>query len=299
MQETYRIAELPQSARFHDFVGKRIGESRWIGGQRTRGELAERFLRESGCRRIDGRQPIGQRRIVGHDLELRMHDLGSVIAFADVAEHAHARTARKRFLVARIEREEAQDERCATFGIADRADELAPGPVLDLRLRNDPFALDGFADTDVAQRDDPRVVLVAQRQVQHEVFVARYADARELVGDGVAFRRRIRSRRRPLRARDCARWIGHFRPRVIHLSRGNRRQPPGTTRIASTSNCAPRGNAATCYVARAGYGAWKYDDMMSLTLANSPRSASNIDSLTMSSSFAPDAAATARKLRNT
>ena len=111
VQEAHGVAEFPQLAAAHELLGQRFRRARRIRGERALDQLAQRVLRESGRRRIDRRQAIGQRRVVVDHLELRMHDLEAEITVAHVAEHAHARARRQRLLLARIEREEAQHER--------------------------------------------------------------------------------------------------------------------------------------------------------------------------------------------
>src|SRR6185312_3080019 len=102
------------------------------------------------------------------------------------AEDTNARTRLERLLVARIEREEAQHQRCVTVLVANQADELPPWPILDLGAPDRPLGLHRFADVNVAKRHDARVILVAKRQMQDQVLVAQDADACELVGERVA-----------------------------------------------------------------------------------------------------------------
>ncbi len=52
--------------------------------------LAQRLLAQSRRGRIDRRQAVGQRRVLRHHLELRMHHFQAEVAVAHLAEHAHA-----------------------------------------------------------------------------------------------------------------------------------------------------------------------------------------------------------------
>ena len=62
-------------------------------------------------------------------------------------------------------------------------DELAARPELDPRVGDDAFDLADLAVAQRGDRHDPRLVLVAQRQVQREVDVAHQAELFErLVG---------------------------------------------------------------------------------------------------------------------
>ncbi len=174
MQETHCVAEFPQLAPGHERLGQRFLRQGRVFGQRARDDLAQRFLRKPGGRRIDGGEPIGERRVLGDDPPLRVHDLETEVAGPHVAEHAHAMTRLQRFLLARIEREEAQHElRVALRRIGDQADELPPRPVLDVRIDDHALGLHGKAGLQRGERRQPRVVLVAQRQMQHEVAIAR------------------------------------------------------------------------------------------------------------------------------
>ena len=187
VQEPDRVAELPQLAPRDQLFRQRLVRVRGVRRQRARDELAQRLLREARRRRVHGRQPVRQRRVVDDDLELRVHDLHAEVAGPHVAEHAQARARLQRLLLARIEREEAQHElRVAPVRIRDQADQLPPRPVLDVRVDDHAFRLHGEARREGRKRHQPRVILVAQRKVQDEVGVARDADARELISEAAA-----------------------------------------------------------------------------------------------------------------
>ena len=185
VQEVHRVGEFPQVVPRDELVRERFGGERRIRGERARDHLAQRFLREPGRRRVDGRQPIGQRRARLHDLELRMHDLASEVTLAHLAEHAHPPPGRERLLLVRVEVEEAQHQLspgpALRFRVFEQADELPPRPVLDVRV--DDGALGLLLDTghQCRQRNDACVIFVAQRQVQHQVLVADEAEPDELV----------------------------------------------------------------------------------------------------------------------
>src|SRR6202790_1672301 len=140
-------------------------------------------------------------------------------------------------------------------------------------------------------------IFVAQWQMQHEILLSPHAYTLQLVGKRVA-------------------WLGllQFAPRRFELlavrpglRAGRRffsRHASGhyfdwSTSTPSTSIRPAFGNAATWYVARAGYGWLKREAMISLTLAKSPRSTSSSVSLTISSSDPPAATATACRLSST
>ena len=125
-------------------------------------------------------------------LELRMDDLAAEVAVAHFAEHADAAPGRERLLLIRIEVEEAQHQLRARIGVAaaalairaavfEQADELAPRPVLDVGGDDGAFGLLLGTRLQRRERHDPRVVLVAQRQVQHQVLVADEPEPHELV----------------------------------------------------------------------------------------------------------------------
>ena len=114
-----------------------------------------------------------------------MHDLAPEVAVAHFAEHADAATRCERLLLVRIEVEEPQDElrpRTAIVAIVfEQADELAPRPVLDVGGDDRALGLLLDAGLQCRERHDARVVLVAQRQVQHEVLVAEEPELDQLI----------------------------------------------------------------------------------------------------------------------
>ena len=74
----------------------------------------------------------------------------------------------------------------ALVGVREQAHELPARPVLDVGVDDHAFGLRDGAGLQSRERHDARVVLVAQRQVQHEVGVARDAELDELVGEAAA-----------------------------------------------------------------------------------------------------------------
>ena len=97
VQEARRRRRIPTAAPAHESSGSVSAEPRRVGCERALDQLAQRVLRQARRRRIDRRQPIGQRRVGGDDAELRMHDLQTEVPVADVAEHAHARAGSSAF----------------------------------------------------------------------------------------------------------------------------------------------------------------------------------------------------------
>ncbi len=143
----------------------------------------------------------------------------------------------------RIEVEEAQHELRAV--LRDQRHELAAGTVVHVRVDHLAFRLHGRAGTQRRERHDARVVLVAQRQVQHEILLARDAELRELIGEAAAGARLFLRLATPFRAgslrgRDAGRLDGHVqRANPIAFATGV------SSMMASTSTSAPRGSAAT------------------------------------------------------
>ena len=191
MEELDGIAELPLPPAPHEVLGQRFRRAAGVGRDGPVDDPAQRVLRKPGRRRVHGRQPVGKRRAVVDDAKLRVHDLRSVVALAHLAVDAHAMAGLQRLLLARIEGEEAQRElrgpAPAPVIVArrghDAADQLAARTVLDVGRSDDALGLHRVADLDLAQRNELRVVLVAQRQVQHEVLLARDAELREPLGE--------------------------------------------------------------------------------------------------------------------
>ena len=111
---------------------------------------------------------------------------------ARLAAGAHPFSDRQRLLLRRIEVEEAQHQVVAVL-VLERDDELAARPELDLRIADDRLDLAGLAIAQRRDRDQPGLVLVAQRQVQREVDVAHQAELFERLVGG----RDRAARRRP------------------------------------------------------------------------------------------------------
>jgi hypothetical protein len=158
-------------------------------------------------------------------------------AAAHRAEEAHAPADLELFLLRRVEIEPARDERARR--IADARDELAARAQRDFARLDDAFDLGLGAVARGRDRRQPRLVFVAQRQVQDEVL--RPVDVE------------LREPRRELRA-DA--WpAGRGRSTLMRRRQVFVLQP--STRIASASTSAPFGSSLTPTAARAGYGSGK------------------------------------------
>src|ERR1700676_4711088 len=97
-----------------------------------------------------------------HTPIFRMHELQSLGAAARLAETTHPRAAREALLLLRREIEKTQRQKARTIG--DLAQHLAA--TAKCHLREQDLALDGGAlpGTKLAQWNDARTILVAQRQ---------------------------------------------------------------------------------------------------------------------------------------
>ena len=248
MQELHGVGKLPQAQPRDERAGKQLRGELRIRGERARDQLPQRLLPETRRRRIDGREAIGQRRAGFDHLELRMHDLAAEVAVAHIAEHADTPARRERLLLARIEVEEAQNElrARAAFAVFEQTHELSPRPVLDLGVDDRALGLLQDAARERGERDDPRVILVAQRQMQHQVLVADEPETRKLLGEpargGPGGGRRLRRGRRrrryqigngALAARDV---IPRVRERLrLRASRPWAKPPPDRSRAPDTA----------------------------------------------------------------
>ena len=146
MEEGERVAEFPQLTALQQPLRQRLGGQRGVGRQHARDQLAQHLLRESCRRRIHRRQPVGQRGAELDDAELRMDHLATEMPFAHLAEHAHAAAGGERFLLIRIEVEEAQARAArgppaSIGGILQQTHELTTRPVLDVRRDDRSFRL--------------------------------------------------------------------------------------------------------------------------------------------------------------
>ena len=80
--------------------------------------------------------------------------------------------------------EETQDE--LRFSVFEQADELPPRSILDVGVGDGAFDLPCLTGLERDERAEMRVVLVAQREVQHEVLLARDAEPHQLVSQRIA-----------------------------------------------------------------------------------------------------------------
>jgi len=96
------------------------------------------------------------------------------VAVAHIAEHANATPRSEHLLLARIEMEETQDDLRArpSLAVFEKTYELPARPVLDLGVDDRPLGLLQGAARERCERDDSRVILVAQREMQDQVLVA-------------------------------------------------------------------------------------------------------------------------------
>ena len=230
VQKLHAVAEPGQAVAAAQPLGQRVLQR--PGVQRIEDASAQRRLREPCGRRVDRRQALRQRLTLAHEAVARVRHLGAEPAAAHFAEGAHAQAFFSRALellqLAAIEIEKAQDH---AIGVHDQ---LAARPVGDfgpLELRLDEHRPSGRR---AVRRGQRRPVLVAQRQVKHEVEARAQPELVELA---------------------CA-------PRRLHPE----------CRMASISTSAPRGSPETPTAARAGNGSRTYCAMISLTRAKCARS---------------------------
>ena len=189
VQKIHGIGERPVITSPHEVVRDHFGGAARVDNERAGDDFAEHVLRKAGRRRVNRRQTIGERRAIRHDLELRVHDLEPVMTFAHFAEDPHAVASRQRLLVTRIEREETQYELRTSLSrraILDQADELPARPILDVGANDDAFDLRGVTGPQFGERRQLRVIFVAKRQMQDEIFVPEDAEPDELCGERVA-----------------------------------------------------------------------------------------------------------------
>jgi hypothetical protein len=167
VQIPHALAEPGKLPSRHDLGGQRIGEIRVC--QCPCDQAAQHVLREAGRGRIHGRQRLGERLGAAQHRVARMDHLCAEESALELPHHSQPDSCRELAHLAGIEVEEAQRQLLAA--IARSTDEDAPGAKLDLGvdyLDLDLYALPGQR---IAQRGQVRFVLVAQRQVQHQVQV--------------------------------------------------------------------------------------------------------------------------------
>ncbi len=164
-----------------DLGRQQLGQRRAL--HRVLDRLAQVRLRHAGRARIDGREHLRQRRIGFDDAHRRMHHLHPEKAAAHVAAHAQPLADGHLLDLRAVEIEEAQHELLAVV-VLDLHDELAARAIRDLVVEHDALGLRDAARQQLADRRERGFVLVAHRQMQHEIDRAREAELRELV-DGL------------------------------------------------------------------------------------------------------------------
>ena len=218
-------------------------------------------------------------RCVDEDPILRVRHFQSPGPEPHFAEAAHAVSGFQAVELALSEMKEAQRQ---VARIVLQGDQPAPpAPVGDAAFDNLPFHQALPARLQLVQGDRARPVLVPVGKVQQQVDQAVHAQPAR------AYRRepgrhpstRLRGRRRPdfcpLRySRLCVGLVldlGETYELRVRRTQSRSRQP-SSTRIPSTSTCAPRGKAATPMAARAGYGSPKNSAITAFTAGKLPMS---------------------------
>ena len=180
MQEAQAVAKVSRRGTPPKRRRQRIGE---VGvRQRTLDQLAQYRLAEAGGGRVNRRQAIRQRLVAMDDTKARMHHLVAKEATAQLAKQAQPRAGSQRLLLARIEVEEAQHE--ITGVVAHAGNQLPTRAKRDLAGDDVNFELRRYAGKRIANRRQPRFVLIAQRQVQQQVGVAAQPEARQFFRHG-------------------------------------------------------------------------------------------------------------------
>ena len=127
---------------------------------------AQRGLAQTGHGGINGRQPVRQRRVLAHHPVARMHHLAAKQPHPQLAIGAHQPPRLQLRQLGRIEMQEAQLQLAGTVVHPDL--QRAPAP-RHLGPGDSGLDLGRTAVHQRADRHQPGLVLVAQRQVQHQV----------------------------------------------------------------------------------------------------------------------------------
>ena len=171
MQRLDRSGERGQLERCEDLLGQHLVQ-RFLG-QGAPDKLAKRRLAEARRGGIHRREGIGQRLGRAQHAKTRMNHLAAEEAALHFAEGAHRRPLGHRGGLAGIEIEEAQVEAARIVG--ETRHQLAPRTIHDLGLHHLPLHLHRAALQGCPDGGEAGFILVAQRQVQHQIEVALYA----------------------------------------------------------------------------------------------------------------------------
>ena len=209
-----RLVQAGKSQLAHDFPRQEVGQPVVAHcRERLRGEVPQASLLHAFGDRIDRRQDVLDRLLVGRVgvLVFRVHDLRSVLAAANLAETAQARTAHQLLLLRAAEVKEAQRQEAGAVGKPH--EQRAPAAEHDLGKLDRALDRRANAGTQRSDRHEVRAVLVARRQPEEQVGDGLDAEPREPPGERRpdALQRRDRAalerhRRRPrVTARGCSR----------------------------------------------------------------------------------------------
>jgi hypothetical protein len=172
VQVAQRIAQRPGAAHHGVQATEQLGRQRLaeVGAVQAAGHrLAQVGLRQLRAGRVDRRERVGQ--LAAGRVERGMHHGPAQEAAAQLAAHAHLRAHGQGLLVRGVEVEEAQ--RAGVAAVVQRHQQLAARAKTDLAVRDRALDLRQLPVARVAQLHDAGFVLVAQRQVQRQVDVAR------------------------------------------------------------------------------------------------------------------------------
>jgi hypothetical protein len=211
--------------------------------------LAQVGLRQLRGGRVHRRQRRRQRCAGRHALEGGVHHLAAEEAVPDLAAHAHALSGRQGLQVRGIEIEEAQDQ-LGVRVVGHLHHELAPAALLHARLEHGAFDLHLLAGARAPDGRDPRLVLVAQRQVQREVDRAHEAQP---------LQRALRRAELRLRGGGRARGDGGI-GRLVRHARDSR-----ACRVVSW--CANRANPTNRHIVVQADTSW-LDSCLTITVAH-------------------------------
>ena len=197
--------------------------------------LAQRRLREPGGGGIDGRERFRQRRALGDDAVARMHHLVAEESRPHLAEEPHALSGGELLHLARVEVQEPDPQ--LALAVGELHHQRAPSAVLHLRVHHRRLDQHRLSRARIGERGEPRLVLVAQRQVECQVQLRADAELLEARVEG------------GLRSSLCGPGGG-----AVAGAGGDLHAPGADPRsmMASISTSAPRGSEATPTATRAG-----------------------------------------------
>ena len=177
VQKRYRVTECRQLVLFEQSIGQGVFE--FFGRQRAHDQFAQGVLPHARRGRVHRRQRLGDGRALLHHAVARMHHLRAEKPVTNFAECADACPGLEVLHLAAVETEKSQCDYAAA--IFEMHHQLPARTILDVGLDHGGFDQHLARRRRILDRIQMRFIVVAQRQMQHQIEFARDVEFRQFV----------------------------------------------------------------------------------------------------------------------